>query len=188
MACACQVVQGHVAGDERGSPVLVFEGQELVAELFEGRAHRQLLGHQRTLAAAESLALRMISITRSMESMAASKPKTMLKRALASLSSKTAPARHHLSAVVEEVGQKLFQRQRARLAVHDGQHVNAKGGLQGRVGMSWFRMTSAEASFFSSMTIRMPSRSDSSRMSPMPSRRFSRTISATRSTSAVLFT
>ena len=53
---------------------------------------------------------------------------------------------------------------------------------------SWFRTTSPEASRFSSMTIRMPSRSDSSRTSEMPSIRFSRTISTIRSIRVCLLT
>ena len=53
---------------------------------------------------------------------------------------------------------------------------------------SWFRITWAEASFFSSTTIRMPDRSDSSRKSEMPSIFFSLTSSAIRSMSRALFT
>ena len=43
---------------------------------------------------------------------------------------------------------------------------------------SWLSTTSATASRLISMTMRMPSRSDSSRRSAMPSMRFSRTSSA----------
>ncbi len=53
---------------------------------------------------------------------------------------------------------------------------------------SWFSTTSGTASRFSSMTMRMPSRSDSSRRSEMPSSRFSRTSSAIFSMSVALFT
>ena len=51
-----------------------------------------------------------------------------------------------------------------------------------------FSTTWAIASRFSSMTIRMPSRLDSSRRSLIPSSRFSRTRSAICSTSFALFT
>ena len=51
-----------------------------------------------------------------------------------------------------------------------------------------FCTTSGTASFFRSMTTRMPSRSDSSRMSAMPSMRFSRTSSAIFSISLALLT
>ena len=53
---------------------------------------------------------------------------------------------------------------------------------------SWFSTTSATASRLSSMTMRMPSRSDSSRRSEMPSMRFSRTSSAIFSISVALLT
>ncbi len=53
---------------------------------------------------------------------------------------------------------------------------------------SWFSTTSGMASRLISMTMRMPSRSDSSRRSEMPSTRFSRTSSAIRSISVALFT
>ena len=53
---------------------------------------------------------------------------------------------------------------------------------------SWFSTTSATASRFSSMTMRMPSRLDSSQMSEMPSMRFSRTCSAIFSISTRLLT
>ena len=49
-------------------------------------------------------------------------------------------------------------------------------------------MTSATASRFSSITTRMPERSDSSRMSEIPSMRFSRTSSAIFSIIVALFT
>ena len=51
---------------------------------------------------------------------------------------------------------------------------------------SWFSTTSAMASRFSSMTMRMPSRLVSSQMSEMPSIRFSRTCSAIFSISVAL--
>ena len=51
-----------------------------------------------------------------------------------------------------------------------------------------FCTTSGTASFFRSMTMRMPSRSDSSRMSAMPSMRLSRTSSAIFSISLALLT
>ena len=53
---------------------------------------------------------------------------------------------------------------------------------------SWFNTTSATASRLSSMTMRMPSRSDSSRRSATPSIRFSRTSSAILSISVALLT
>jgi hypothetical protein len=53
---------------------------------------------------------------------------------------------------------------------------------------SWFSVTWATASRFSSITMRMPVRSDSSRTSEMPSTFFSPTSSAIRSMSLALFT
>ena len=53
---------------------------------------------------------------------------------------------------------------------------------------SWFKTTSPAPSRFISMTIRMPLRSDSSRMSEIPSIVFSRTSSPIRSSSCALFT
>jgi len=50
------------------------------------------------------------------------------------------------------------------------------------------RMTSPTSPRFRSMAMRIPSRSDSSRMSEMPSMVFSRTSSAMRSISFALFT
>ncbi len=53
---------------------------------------------------------------------------------------------------------------------------------------NWFRTTFGFASFLSSMTMRMPSRSDSSRRSEMPATFPSRTRSAIFSSSDVLLT
>ena len=53
---------------------------------------------------------------------------------------------------------------------------------------NWFSTTFGFASFLSSTTIRMPSRSDSSRRSEMPAIFPARTISAIFSSSDVLFT
>ncbi len=53
---------------------------------------------------------------------------------------------------------------------------------------SWFSTTSSIASFFSSMTIRMPSLSDSSLRSEMPSMRFDFTSSAISSSRVDLLT
>ena len=53
---------------------------------------------------------------------------------------------------------------------------------------SWFSTTSGVASRFSSMTMRMPERSLSSRISPMPSISLARTSSAIFSIRVFLFT
>ena len=53
---------------------------------------------------------------------------------------------------------------------------------------NWFSTTSGVASRFSSITMRMPERSLSSRISPMPSICLARTSSPMRSSSVDLFT
>jgi hypothetical protein len=64
---------------------------------------------------------------------------------------------------------------RLRLIVDQRKHGNAEGGLQLRLGKELLSTTCAFASFFSSMTTRIPFRSVSSRRSLMPSSRLSRT-------------
>ena len=72
----------------------------------------------------------------------------------------------------------LEQVQHARPAADDGQHDDAERRLQLRVLVEVVEDDLGTSPRFSSITIRMPSRSDSSRRSEMPSIVFSRTRSA----------
>jgi len=94
----------------------------------------------------------------------------------------------HVAPVLDELLQRLLERQGLRPSVDDGQAVDAKRFLQRRHLHRLFITTSGTASFFRSTTTRMPSRSDSSRTSEMPSILFSRTNSAIFSMSLALLT
>lgn len=70
------------------------------------------------------------------------------------------------------------QNLRLLLVVDQRKHRHARRGLHLRLANSRFKTTCGFASFFSSITTRMPLRSVSSRISEMPSSRLSRTCSA----------
>ena len=92
------------------------------------------------------------------------------------------------AAELDEALDELEQVEDLRPAADDRQHDDAEARLQRRVLVEVVQTTSGTSPRFSSMTIRMPSRSDSSRRSEMPSIVFSRTRSAIRSISFALFT
>ena len=78
-------------------------------------------------------------------------------------------AAHHVHAVLDEQAQQFEQAQLARLPGDDRQQNHAERFLHLRLLEEVLRMICGSSSRFISMTMRMPSRSLSSRMSAMPS-------------------
>ena len=98
-------------------------------------------------------------------------------------------AAHHIDAMLDEVLDRRDQAQLARLAIDDREIDDAEADLKLRVACNrLLRITSACSPRFSSKTMRIPSRSLSSRISEMPSIFFSLTSAAAFSISRDLLT
>ena len=132
---------------------------------------------------------RIAAITQSRCSIVRSRPSRMSARSRALLEVELAAAPDHLAAVVEERLERFLEADRLRLPVDEREHVDGEGRLQ-RGELEQLRLDGRRRAGArdSAITIRMPSRSDSSRRSETPSMRLLRTRSAMRWISVDLLT
>ncbi len=79
---------------------------------------------------------------------------------------------HHFTAVAYKRGDDVLQVHDLRLTMVQSYHVDAEGDLQLGLGIEVVKHHFPTASRFTSITMRIPSLSDSSRSALMPSTRF----------------